>query len=162
MISELQLIYNALLKLGSIPRWNSSSVIWNLQFLDVISNCWLIILNFTVLITRLTKQRYLEIGDHWTEDQHVSRFSTIRFEYRVTCDPHYYGKGCENLCRPRDDNFGHYSCSPLGERICHAGWTGDYCSKRKLTILFILSFNKLNNTEFSLIRSAKFAQTIET
>ncbi|XP_044765563.1 neurogenic locus protein delta [Coccinella septempunctata] len=83
----------------------------------------------SVLITRLTKQRYLEIGDHWTEDQHVSKFSTIRFEYRVTCDPHYYGKGCENLCRPRDDSFGHYSCSPLGERICHSGWTGDYCSK---------------------------------
>lgn len=85
--------------------------------------------NQSVLITRLTKQRWLEVGDRWTEDTHVSKFSTIRFEYRVTCDSHYYGKGCENLCRPRDDNFGHYSCSPTGERICLAGWTGDYCTK---------------------------------
>ncbi|KAJ8976967.1 hypothetical protein NQ317_018057 [Molorchus minor] len=82
-----------------------------------------------VLVSRLMKQRLLDVGDKWTEDSHSSKYSTLRFEYRVTCDPHYYGKGCENLCRPRDDNFGHYSCSPSGDRVCLAGWTGDYCSK---------------------------------
>ncbi|KAJ8953252.1 hypothetical protein NQ318_015834 [Aromia moschata] len=67
-----------------------------------------------VLVSRLMTQRWLEVGDNWTEDSHSSKYSTLRFEYRVTCDPNYYGKGCENLCRPRDDRFGHYSCSPMG------------------------------------------------
>jgi hypothetical protein len=55
----------------------------------------------------------------------------MRYEYRVTCDAHYYGAGCANLCRPRDDNFGHYKCSPTGDRVCLSGWQGDYCTKRK-------------------------------
>ncbi|XP_060536934.1 neurogenic locus protein delta [Cylas formicarius] len=82
-----------------------------------------------VLVSRLMRQRWLDVSDKWTEDAHSSKYSTLRFEYRVTCEPHYYGKGCENLCRPRDDSFGHYSCSPTGERVCLAGWTGDYCTK---------------------------------
>ncbi|KAF7287760.1 hypothetical protein GWI33_003394 [Rhynchophorus ferrugineus] len=81
-----------------------------------------------VLVSRLMRQRWLDVSDQWTEDSHSSKYSTLRFEYRVTCEPHYYGKGCENLCRPRDDSFGHYSCSPTGERVCLAGWTGDYCT----------------------------------
>ncbi|KAH1023112.1 hypothetical protein HUJ04_012383 [Dendroctonus ponderosae] len=82
-----------------------------------------------VLVSRLMRQRYLDVSEQWTEDTHSSKYSTLRFEYRVTCEPHYYGKGCEDLCRPRDDSFGHYSCSPSGERVCLAGWTGDYCTK---------------------------------
>lgn len=82
-----------------------------------------------VLISRVTRQTVLEIGQNWTQDIHnTSKFTTIRFEYRVTCDAHYYGKGCEDLCRPRDDNFGHYTCSPSGERICLSGWKDDYCA----------------------------------
>lgn len=84
-----------------------------------------------VLVSRVTRQRYLDVSDEWTEDVHTSAYSTLKFKYRVTCDSHYYGKGCENLCRPRDDSFGHYSCSPSGERVCLAGWTGDYCTKGK-------------------------------
>jgi delta-like protein len=84
-----------------------------------------------VLVSRLTRQRWLDVSDKWTEDVDSSKYSTLKFEYRVTCKAHYYGKGCENLCRPRDDSFGHYSCSPSGERVCLAGWTGDYCTKRK-------------------------------
>ncbi|CAH1999088.1 unnamed protein product [Acanthoscelides obtectus] len=83
-----------------------------------------------VLVSRLMTQRYLDVGENWTKDSHSSKYSTLRFEYRVTCDSNYYGQGCENLCRPRDDSFGHYSCSPSGERVCLAGWTGDYCSKQ--------------------------------
>ncbi|CAG9759563.1 unnamed protein product [Ceutorhynchus assimilis] len=82
-----------------------------------------------VLVSRLMRQRWLDVTEQWTEDSHSSKYSTLRFEYRVTCEPHYYGKGCENLCRPRDDSFGHYSCSSSGERVCLAGWTGDYCTK---------------------------------
>ena len=83
------------------------------------------------LITRLTTQRWLDVGEDWTEDEHRSSHSVMRYEYRVTCDAHYYGAGCANLCRPRDDNFGHYKCSPTGDRVCLSGWQGDYCTKRK-------------------------------
>ncbi|XP_076635331.1 neurogenic locus protein delta [Colletes latitarsis] len=81
-----------------------------------------------VLITRLTTQKWLDVGRNWTEDEYRSAHSKMVYEYRVTCVAHYYGKGCENLCRPRDDNFGHYSCSPTGERVCLSGWKGDYCN----------------------------------
>ncbi|KOX79871.1 Neurogenic locus protein delta [Melipona quadrifasciata] len=81
-----------------------------------------------VLITRLTTQKWLDVGPNWTEDEYRSAHAKMVYEYRVTCVAHYYGKGCENLCRPRDDNFGHYSCSPSGERVCLSGWKGDYCN----------------------------------
>ncbi|XP_057328313.1 neurogenic locus protein delta [Microplitis mediator] len=81
-----------------------------------------------VLITRLTTQRWLDVGTEWTEDEHSSAHARMVYEYRATCSAHYYGKGCENLCRPRDDSFGHYSCSPIGERVCLSGWKGDYCN----------------------------------
>lgn len=84
-----------------------------------------------VLITRLTTQKWLDVGQEWTVDEYRSAHAQMQYEYRVRCVAHYYGKGCENLCRPRDDNFGHYSCSPTGERVCLTGWKGDYCNTRK-------------------------------
>lgn len=93
-----------------------------------------------VLITRLTTQKWLDVGPDWTVDEYKSAHSQMKYEYRVTCAAHYYGKGCEDLCRPRDDNFGHYSCSPSGERVCLTGWKGDYCNLRKYTIFIILAF----------------------
>lgn len=92
------------------------------------------------MITRLTTQKWLDVGPNWTEDEYRSAHSKMVYEYRVTCVAHYYGKGCENLCRPRDDNFGHYSCSPSGERVCLSGWKGDYCNTRK-SPLFSLFFS---------------------
>uniref|UniRef100_A0A146LSY1 Delta-like protein n=2 Tax=Lygus hesperus TaxID=30085 RepID=A0A146LSY1_LYGHE len=80
------------------------------------------------LITRLTSQRWLDVGPEWTPG---ATDGALKFEYRVTCEPHYYGSGCATLCRPRDDNFGHYTCSETGARICTEGWTGDYCSDPK-------------------------------
>lgn len=84
-----------------------------------------------VLITRLTTQKWLDVGPEWTVDEYKSAHSQMEYEYRVKCVAHYYGKGCENLCRPRDDSFGHYSCSPTGERVCLSGWEGDYCNTGK-------------------------------
>ncbi|XP_046614315.1 neurogenic locus protein delta isoform X2 [Neodiprion virginianus] len=81
-----------------------------------------------VLITRLTTQRWLDVGSNWTVDEHRSAHSKMVYEYRVTCDANYYGAGCVNLCRPRDDGFGHFSCSPTGERVCLAGWKDSYCT----------------------------------
>jgi delta-like protein len=54
----------------------------------------------------------------------------------MICTSHYYGVDCDTLCRPRDDQFGHYTCAESGEKACLDGWQkdhtkpeGDYCTK---------------------------------
>ncbi|CAH2054719.1 unnamed protein product, partial [Iphiclides podalirius] len=84
------------------------------------------------LIARMTKQSIADVGGPWVEEE--QRWggpggAHLRLSYRVTCAAHYYGPGCEVFCRPRNDSFGHYTCSPAGEIVCRPGWTGDYCSK---------------------------------
>lgn len=93
-----------------------------------------------VLISRSSIQRVLAVSSEWTEEQSESVQSTVQYAFRVTCDAQYYGDRCANLCRPREDGFGHYTCSATGERICLSGWEGDYCDKRKFLffILFLL------------------------
>lgn len=92
-----------------------------------------------VLISRMTRSSSLTIGKNWTHYEQRAKYATLRFEYRATCDDNYYGKGCETFCRPRDDGFGHYTCSPSGDHVCHDGWDGEYCAKRK-------SFNNFHQT----------------
>lgn len=82
------------------------------------------------LISRLSIQRVLDVSPEWTADSYDSQYSSIQYDFRVTCDAHYYGQGCEILCRPRDDQFGHYTCSSTGSIVCLSGWQGDYCTKR--------------------------------
>ncbi|CAD7093601.1 unnamed protein product [Hermetia illucens] len=82
-----------------------------------------------VLISRLSIQKVLDVSPEWTKDHHVASHSSIQYDFRVTCDAHYYGAGCANLCRPRDDKFGHYTCSETGEIVCLSGWQGEYCEK---------------------------------
>ncbi|XP_076306305.1 uncharacterized protein LOC143222954 [Tachypleus tridentatus] len=81
------------------------------------------------LIIRLATQRYLQVTPEWTQDVHRTNHTMMEYSYRVVCDYTYYGETCTKLCRPRDDKFGHYTCSPTGEKICLSGWTGDYCSE---------------------------------
>lgn len=96
--------------------------------------CEMLLLILDTLIARMTKQSIADVGGPWIEEE--QRWGGVggahlKLSYRVTCAAHYYGSGCEVLCRPRDDPFGHYTCSPTGEIVCKTGWTGDYCSKRK-------------------------------
>lgn len=84
-----------------------------------------------VLIQRLSIQRVLEVSSDWTEDSHESPYSSIQYDFRITCEANYFGQGCAKFCRPRDDNFGHSTCSSNGSIVCLAGWKGDYCNKRK-------------------------------
>lgn len=86
-----------------------------------------------VLISRLSIQRILDVSPDWTEDSYNSSHTTMQYAFRVTCDSSYYGPGCANLCRKRDDQFGHYTCSPNGERVCLTGWQGDYCTTPRCT-----------------------------
>lgn len=83
------------------------------------------------LISRLPFQHSLDVSPEWTQHADESEYSSIQYDFRVTCDTHYYGKGCADLCRPRDDQFGHYTCSSTGSIVCLSGWQGDYCTKRK-------------------------------
>jgi len=83
------------------------------------------------LIARVATQRWLDVGERWTPAEHQTGTAALLYEFRVTCDAHYFGAGCGNFCRPRDDNFGHYTCSSAGRPVCNPGWQGDYCTKRK-------------------------------
>ncbi|XP_075145714.1 neurogenic locus protein delta [Haematobia irritans] len=84
-----------------------------------------------LLIQRLSVQQVLEVSPEWKTNKSESQYTWLEYDFRVTCDAHYYGSGCANLCRPRDDPFGHYTCSDSGEIICLSGWRGDYCDKPK-------------------------------
>ena len=75
---------------------------------------------------------------HWTHGRHSEGHTTLEFEYRMICTAHYYGKDCDTLCKPRNDQFGHYTCGQDGTKICLPGWQkdtnnseGDYCTKGK-------------------------------
>ncbi|XP_034115117.2 neurogenic locus protein delta [Drosophila albomicans] len=84
-----------------------------------------------LLIQRLSVQQVLDVSSEWKTNKSESAYTWLEYGFRVTCDPHYYGSGCANLCRPRDDQFGHYTCSETGEIICLTGWQGKYCEKPK-------------------------------
>lgn len=81
------------------------------------------------LISRLTTQGYLTVGEEWSQNLHSSGPTDLRYSYRFVCDEHYYGEGCSVFCRPRDDAFGHFTCGERGEKVCDPGWKGQYCTE---------------------------------
>uniref|UniRef100_A0A3Q1BMT9 Delta-like protein n=1 Tax=Amphiprion ocellaris TaxID=80972 RepID=A0A3Q1BMT9_AMPOC len=81
------------------------------------------------LISRITTQRHLTVGEEWSKDMQTSGRTELRYSYRFLCDEHYYGDGCSVFCRPRDDAFGHFTCGERGEIICNSGWKGQYCTE---------------------------------
>uniref|UniRef100_A0A8C3G387 Delta-like protein n=1 Tax=Cyclopterus lumpus TaxID=8103 RepID=A0A8C3G387_CYCLU len=81
------------------------------------------------LISRITTQRHLTVGDEWYKDMQTAGRTELRYSYRFLCDEHYYGDGCSVFCRPRDDAFGHFTCGERGEIICNSGWKGQYCTE---------------------------------
>lgn len=82
-------------------------------------------------MSRLATRRRLAIGEDWSQDVHFGEQSELRYSYHVFCDEFYFGEGCADYCRPRDDTLGHYTCDEEGNRICLEGWKGNYCSERK-------------------------------
>uniref|UniRef100_W5L7G4 Delta-like protein n=1 Tax=Astyanax mexicanus TaxID=7994 RepID=W5L7G4_ASTMX len=81
------------------------------------------------LISRMTTQRHLTVGEEWSQDLQVTGRTELKYSYRFMCDEHYYGEGCSVFCRPRDDAFGHFTCGERGEIICNSGWKGQYCTE---------------------------------
>ena len=65
----------------------------------------------------------------------------LKYDFRLVCADEYYGTDCDILCKPRNDNFGHYTCGDQGEKVCLPGWEkrdvaarDDYCMKRKYQV----------------------------
>lgn len=83
------------------------------------------------LISSFAIQRQLEIGNEWTQDVQGGTQTELRYSYRLICKENYYGDTCSKICAPRDDHFGHYTCTSDGQRACLPGWKGDYCQERK-------------------------------
>ncbi|CAK9301605.1 unnamed protein product [Gordionus sp. m RMFG-2023] len=81
------------------------------------------------LLIKLATQKSVSADSRWTSDAYLSTHSKLKYSYRVVCDRHYFGKNCANLCRPRDDKFGHYLCGRNGQKICKQGWNGPYCTQ---------------------------------
>ncbi|KAJ3590275.1 hypothetical protein NHX12_008229 [Muraenolepis orangiensis] len=79
-------------------------------------------------MSRLAAGRSVAVGEAWSRDAYQDDLSAVRFSYRALCDAHYHGDACAAYCRPRDDNFGHYSCDVAGSKVCLDGWTGEYCA----------------------------------
>lgn len=135
------ILYNTkqILELNSLSCWCDLTP---LSYYNKFTNFFFIIPD--VLISRSSIQRVLDVSSEWTEDQNDSAQSTVQYAFRVTCDAHYYGDRCANLCRPREDNFGHYTCSSTGERICLSGWEGDYCDKGEFRKVFFCFYFQIS------------------
>ncbi|XP_063428562.1 delta-like protein D [Mytilus trossulus] len=80
-------------------------------------------------IMRLAVQKSILAGSSWQQLMYDTQYTSLESSYRVVCDEHYYGTGCSNFCRPRDDQFGHYNCDGNGTKICLDGWKGPYCDQ---------------------------------
>lgn len=83
------------------------------------------------LISKITIQGSLAVGQNWLPDEQTSPLTRLRYSYRVICSDNYYGDSCSRLCKKRNDHFGHYVCQPDGSLSCLPGWTGEYCEQRK-------------------------------
>lgn len=105
------------------------------------------------LITRLMTQRWLELGETWTADDHHTAHASLSYEYRVVCQEHYYGEGCRKWCKPRNDSFGHYVCNATGYLVCLEGWQGtkNYCITREYPLCNSVFFEMVGGTVIFLI-----------
>lgn len=73
----------------------------------------------------------VEPSAEWHALQHAGPAAAVAYRVRVLCQPNYYNTTCTTFCRPRDDKFGHYSCTAEGDKRCLPGWQGDNCEKRE-------------------------------
>lgn len=79
------------------------------------------------LIIKHSMHGWLSVKNEWTNGAHRTDLAALTYSYRVTCQQNYYGDQCNILCRPRDDVYGHYTCSQMGNIVCLPGWQGSYC-----------------------------------
>ena len=91
------------------------------------------------LVLREKVGRSVIVGEDWSHFTFTPpQVPGVRldYKYRVICDADYFGPGCSVVCRPRDDELGHYRCTENGTKACLDGWTGPYCDKGEAWIGF--------------------------
>ena len=76
------------------------------------------------LIGQDLQQSILHPDAEWHNITSNGAYVTIRYRIRIRCDLNYYNTTCTKFCKPRDDQFGHYTCDANGDKICKAGWMG--------------------------------------
>ena len=81
------------------------------------------------LIIQHSMRGWLQVKNEWTSGVHKTDQASLAYSYRVTCQANYFGDQCNILCRPRDDVYGHFTCSQQGEVLCLPGWQGKYCEE---------------------------------
>ncbi|XP_055088033.1 delta-like protein 4 [Periophthalmus magnuspinnatus] len=82
-----------------------------------------------LLISFFSIQRELGVGSDWSQSVQLWRQTELRYSYRFICNESYYGESCSKKCTPRDDRFGHYTCTRDGLLACLPGWKGKYCEE---------------------------------
>uniref|UniRef100_A0A3B3UJ78 Delta-like protein n=1 Tax=Poecilia latipinna TaxID=48699 RepID=A0A3B3UJ78_9TELE len=87
------------------------------------------------MISFFAIQRQLGVGTDWSQDTQTEKQTELRYSYRFICNESYYGESCSKKCTPRDDRFGHYTCTRDGQLSCLPGWKGKYCEERKPNLL---------------------------
>lgn len=63
---------------------------------------------------------------------------------RVQCSENYFNTTCTTFCRPRNDQFGHYTCGERGSKVCLSGWKGANCEEGLKIIPISIEFLFLN------------------
>ncbi|KAJ0061077.1 hypothetical protein NL108_005841, partial [Boleophthalmus pectinirostris] len=82
-----------------------------------------------LLISFFAIQKQLAVGADWSQSVQLWRQTELRYSYRFICNESYYGESCSKKCTPRDDRFGHYTCTRDGRLACLPGWKGKYCEE---------------------------------
>lgn len=89
------------------------------------------------LISFFAIRRQMGVGTDWSQHTQMEKQTELRYSYRFICNESYYGESCSKKCSPRDDRFGHYTCTRDGQLSCLPGWKGKYCEERKLSTKYL-------------------------
>ena len=83
-------------------------------------------------------QNPANLGSIWTRNKprvltNGNFHLELAFEWKVECLPNYLDD-CLNYCVSTNDSSGHYTCDPLGHKLCHNGYEdpNTNCTKRTL------------------------------
>lgn len=87
--------------------------------------------NSDLLISFFAIQKQLGVSADWSQNIQLWKQTEVKYSYRFICNDSYYGESCSKKCTPRDDRFGHYTCTREGQLACLPGWKGKYCEERK-------------------------------
>ncbi|XP_055585474.1 protein serrate-like [Uranotaenia lowii] len=106
-------------------RWTKSFTLI-LQALDMYNESYPIVER---LIEETSFSGVILPSHEWNTLDHTGKNARITYRVRVQCADNYYNTTCTTFCRPRNDQFGHYTCGEQGNKVCLPGWQGANCEK---------------------------------